>query len=152
MNFGEARFGGTPTKAPQDSFAVVTGEVLQRLATEHMDRRFLMDESISAVAAGIHSPRSSSQAKQDAVLPYVGVWLVVRFPLGDHVSRFGMEIVTPAPVEDTPIRLGLTCIFDTEPWSEQLASLAMDTEITVMGQIEQIGAFAIRLRNCELVK
>ena len=38
-----------------------------------------------------------------------------------------------------------------DTWHEKIASLAVGTKVIVMGQVEQITAYEVRLRNCELV-
>lgn len=150
--FGQHAFGDEHLAPPKDAFDVVTGELLQQLRAQQPERRYLVDESIVDVAQKLNAPTVTQHVSDMAKAPYLGVWLVVRFPLGDHVSRFGMEIVSPQAVDEKHRqRLGLTCIFDTEPWHESIATYRVGALMTVAGQIEQLGAFAIRLRNCELV-
>jgi hypothetical protein len=152
MQFGQAQFGEEKLAPQKDAFEVVTGEVLQNLIAADPERRYLKDESAVDLALKIHAPGKTSAAKDREVAPYVGVWLVVRFALGDHVSRFGMEIVRPVSVgDDYSQRLGLTCIFDTEPWGEKVAQITVGTVLTVAGTIEQLGPSEIRLRACELI-
>lgn len=150
--------GGGPN--PKDAFELVTGEVLQNARAAFPGRSFLVDENVQAVCARIHQPGGTIKTRDVATLPYVGLWVIVAFKLGDHTSRFGMEIVRaqhPAESEPqapgrvaTPLRYGLTAIFDTEPWGEKLAAMKVGDVLTVMGQIEQLNPMEIRLRHCEL--
>jgi hypothetical protein len=143
---------------PKDAFGLVTGEVLQNARAQFPERQFLVDENVQAVADRINGESLTSNQKIALVAQYAGHWIIVGFSLGDHTSRFGMEIVraqTPAEVEPeglhTPLRYVLTCIFDSQKWNEELREVAIGTRLTVMGQIEQLSAHEIRLRHCDLV-
>jgi hypothetical protein len=159
--FGEAKFPAPSTAIPHDAFALVTGEVLQNARAEHPDRRFLVDENVQAVASRIHDEPGTQQQKLVRAAPYVGKWIVVRVAVGEHVSRYGMEIVSaqhPSALEPVVagkpaivLRYGLTCIFDSGKWWEALEGVGVGTTLTAMGQIEVLGPHEIRLRNCELV-
>lgn len=150
--------GGGPN--PKDAFELVTGEVLQNARAQFPERSFLVDENVQVVADRIHGSGGTGLTKFHLAEQYVGLWVIVRFSLGDHTSRFGMEIVRaqhPAESEPqapgrvaTPLRYGLTAIFDTEPWGEKLAAMKVGDALTVMGQIEQLNPMEIRLRHCEL--
>lgn len=155
-----ATFSDKPGPNPKDAFDLVTGEVLQNARAQFPERSFLVDENVQVVAERIHASGATTAAKYHLVEQYVGLWVIVAFKLGDHVSRFGMEIVraqhpaesepqTPGRVA-TPLRYGLTAIFDTEPWGEKLAAMKVGDVLTVMGQIEQLNPREIRLRHCEL--
>lgn len=152
--FGEHAFAGTDSSIARDAFDLVTGEALQNDRGRLSDRSFLVDENVQAVVARIHGTEATSSAKDALIAPYVGKWIIVEFGLADLVSRFGMEIVSAEPPSKAdpkvPLRYGLTCIFDSEPWGEKLAGLPVGTRMTVLGQIELLGPYAIRLRNCEL--
>jgi hypothetical protein len=160
--FGQHSFAESPTPNAVDAFDLITGEQLQNARAQFPERSFLVDENIQAVADRIFSDASKSAYKKafDAEA-YLGLWIIVAFNLGDHRSRFGMEIVTAqAPWEKeaqtagrvaTPTRYGLTAIFDTEPYNARIASMPIGTRVTCMGQIDQLNAAEIRLRNCELV-
>lgn len=150
--FGAASFSGAPGPNPQDAFDLVTGEQLQNAVAQFPERSFLVDENVQAVADRINGQGLTQVGRDLQVAPYVGKWIIVAFTLADHVSRFGMEIVhAQRPADDrVPVRYGLTCIFETEPWSEKLASLPVGTAVTVRGEIEQLNAYEIRLRHCEL--
>jgi hypothetical protein len=161
--FGQHSFAESHTPNAVDAFDLITGEHLQNALLLNPERAsaFLVDENVQAVADRIHSSAGTQAQKEAAVAAYAGKWIIVAFNLGDHRSRFGMEIVTAqAPWEKepqvagrvaTPTRYGLTAIFDTEPWHEKIASMPIGTRVTCMGQIDQLNAAEIRLRNCELV-
>jgi hypothetical protein len=159
--FGQHSFAESPTPNAVDAFDLITGEQLQNARAQFPERSFLVDENVQAVADRIHSSAGTQAQKEAAVAAYVGKWIIVAFNLGDHRSRFGMEIVTAQqPWEKevqlagrvaTPTRYGLTAIFDTEPWNAKIASMPIGTRVTCMGQLDQINAAEIRLRNCELV-
>ena len=162
QTFGESQFRQpvTPVPLARDAFDQITGELFQGLKAQYPERTFL-DENVQAVAAAIHGEPTTQVQREAEVAPYIGRWLVVAFALGDHQSRFGMEIVrplTPAQLSpaahgqnEIPLRYSVTAIFDTEPWHEKIASFAVGTKVIVMGSIEQITAYEVRLRNCELV-
>jgi len=159
--FGQHSFAESHTPNAVDAFDLITGEQLQNARAQFPERSFLVDENVQAVAGRIHSLVQTNLSKDKAEFPYRGLWIIVAFNLGDHRSRFGMEIVTAQqPWEKepqvagrvaTPTRYGLTAIFDTEPWSETIASMPIGTRVTCMGQIDQLNAAEIRLRNCELL-
>lgn len=150
--------GGGPN--PKDAFDLVTGEVLQNARAQFPERSFLVDENVQVVADRIHSPGATTATKYHLADQYAGRWIIVSFKLGDHTSRFGMEIVRAQhPAESgpqapgrvaTPLRYGLTAIFDSGTWDEKLASMKVGDALTVMGQIEQLNPREIRLRHCEL--
>lgn len=163
--FGQHTFAESPTPNAVDAFDLITGEQLQNARAQFSGgatpREFLVDENVQAVADRIWSAPVSTERKIVEAGDYNGKWIIVAFNLGDHRSRFGMEIVTAqAPWEKepqvagrvaTPTRYGLTAIFDTEPWHEKIWGLAIGTRVTCMGQIDQLNAAEIRLRNCELL-
>jgi hypothetical protein len=163
--FGQHRFAESPTPNAVDAFDLITGEQLQNARAQFSGgvtpREFLVDENIQAVADRLNNLTVTQHVYEAQVAAYAGKWIIVAFNLGDHRSRFGMEIVTAqAPWEKepqvagrvaTPTRYGLTAIFDTEPWHEKIWGLAIGTRVTCMGQLDQINAAEIRLRNCELV-
>ena len=159
--FGVHAFAESPQPNAQDAFDLITGEVLQAKRSEFPERSFLVDENVQAVADSINVPTATTAWKESGLSMYAGKWIIVAFNLGDHRSRFGMEIVdaqTPAQKEGevhgrvaTPLRYGLTCIFDTELWGEKLATVKVGERLTVMGAIERLDANSIRLRHCEFV-
>lgn len=160
--FGTHTFTETSIPNAQDAFDLVTSEVLQHARETFPERAFLVDENVQAVADRIHGYGVFNWAqKRILVQGYAGLWIIVAFTPRDHLSRFGMEIVTAqTPAEKNGVkdgrvpvslRYGLTCIFDTESWGEKLASLAIGSPLTVMGQIEQLNANEIRLRHCEII-
>jgi len=163
--FGQHAFAESPTPNAVDAFDLITGEQLQNIRNLYGStipaREFLVDENVQAVADMVNAPAYTTSYRDEAIKPYAGKWIIVAFNLGDHRSRFGMEIVTAqAPWEKepqvagrvaTPTRYGLTAIFDTEPYNARIASMPIGTRVTCMGQIDQLNAAEIRLRNCELV-
>ena len=163
--FGQHSFAESPTPNAVDAFDLITGEQLQNARAQFSGgvtpREFLVNENVQAVADSIHVPGATTAWKEAGLSMYAGKWIIVAFNLGDHRSRFGMEIVTAQqPWEKepqvagrvaTPTRYGLTAIFDTEPWNAKIASMPIGTRVTCMGQIDQLNAAEIRLRNCELV-
>lgn len=155
MQFASAKFSADGGPLPKDAFELVTGEKLQETRAAFPERSFLVDENVQAVVDRIHA-NTGTQANKDAMVGmYAGLWIIVAFPLGDHVSRFGMEIVNAQPPSATdpkvPLRYGLTAIFDTEPWNEKIAATPVGSQLTVLGQIEQLNPYEIRLRHCELL-
>jgi hypothetical protein len=151
--FGVHTFSAVPGPTPQDAFDLVTGELLQGVRQAHPERSFLVDENVQAVADRINASGWTANQREWEALKYVGGWIIVAFNLGDHRSRFGMEIVhaqRPAE-ENVPLRYSLTAIFDTELWGEKLATVKVGDRLTVAGQIDQLNPYEIRLRNCELV-
>lgn len=144
--------GGGPN--PKDAFDLVTGEVLQNARAQFPERSFLVDENVQVVADRIHSPGATTATKYHLADQYAGRWIIVSFKLGDHTSRFGMEIVQAQlpSVSDPkiPLRYGLTAIFDSGSYDEKLAGTAVGTLLTVVGAIEQLNPSEIRLRHCEL--
>jgi len=160
--FGQHSFAESHTPNAVDAFDLITGEQLQNARAQFPERSFLVDENVQAVADRIHFNGVFSTAQKEIMVgQYAGKWIIVAFNLGDHRSRFGMEIVTAqAPWQKepqvagrvaTPTRYGLTAIFDTEPYNARIASMPIGTRVTCMGQIDQLNAAEIRLRNCELV-
>jgi hypothetical protein len=159
--FGQHSFAESPTPNAVDAFDLITGEQLQNARAQFPERSFLVDENVQAVANTIHFNGVFSTAQKEIMVgQYAGKWIIVAFNLGDHRSRFGMEIVTAqAPWQKepqvagrpaTPTRYGLTCIFDTEPYGEKLAGMKVGDPLTVLGAIEQLNAHSIRLRHCEV--
>jgi hypothetical protein len=159
--FGQHSFAESPTPNAVDAFDLITGEQLQNARAQFPERSFLVDENVQAVADRLNALDATQFQREASAVPYGGRWIIVAFNLGDHRSRFGMEIVTAqAPWEKepqvagrvaTPTRYGLTAIFDTEPWNAKIASMPIGTRVTCLGQIDQLNAAEIRLRNCELV-
>lgn len=159
--FGATPFAESATPNPQDAFDLITGEQLATLQSQYPERSFLVDENVQAVCERIHGSKGTHASKDAMEDAYAGKWLVVAFNVGDHRSRFGMEIVTAQhPAEKAglvpgqvpvPQRYGLTAIFDAEPWWEQVGALVIGQRVTVLGQIDQLNQADIRLRNCELV-
>ena len=109
QTFGESQFRQpvTPVPLARDAFDQITGELLSSLKAQYPERRFLED-NVQAAAEGIHSNALMTSAQKDiAAIPYIAQWLVVAFALGDHQSRFGMEIVRPlTPAQLSPAAHG----------------------------------------------
>jgi hypothetical protein len=159
--FGVHAFAESPQPNAQDAFDLVTGEVLQAaVAAAHPARQFLVNENVQAVADRVNGNALTAAMREREAGPYVGLWIIVAFALGDHRSRFGMEIVTAARPADpnVPVRYRLTCIFDTEtnvfdtePFGDRLMRVKVGDRLTVAGRIDQLNANEIRLRDCELL-
>jgi hypothetical protein len=91
---------------------------------------------------------TSAEVKR-IIAPYIGKWMEVSGPVLDVSDHSSFSTVTiPAPASQSFTRVYM---YFRQPDRSHIVSLRPGTEVTVLGQLENVYSVQVELNHCELI-